>query len=54
VLVAIDRPECLRAAWPLVEQWTGETGLVTTELVPACRTSSGDGTMRQVDPSEGR
>lgn len=34
-LIAIDRPEAVRRWWPVVEELTARTGLVTAEVVPA-------------------
>jgi PII-like signaling protein len=39
LLVAIDRPDRIRAAWPLVSDLTAEHGLVTSELVPTAFTA---------------
>lgn len=41
VTVVIDTPERIAAAFPIVDELTGERGLVTSEMVPALRTSAG-------------
>jgi hypothetical protein len=42
VTVLLDTPERVAAAFPLVEEATQETGLVTVETVPALASSAGD------------
>jgi len=39
--VAIDTPEEIARLWPIVDELTDETGLVTSELVPALRAVGG-------------
>ncbi|MFN8176238.1 MAG: DUF190 domain-containing protein [Solirubrobacteraceae bacterium] len=41
VTVAVDVPERVREWFAIVDRITGETGLVTSEMVPAFRSSSG-------------
>jgi len=40
VTVIIDRPEEIQRLWPIVDQATSATGLVTSELVPAFRAAA--------------
>jgi PII-like signaling protein len=42
VTVVIDRPERIRSWFGIVEEVTAETGLVTSETVPAFRAAAGD------------
>jgi PII-like signaling protein len=37
VTIVVDRPEEIRRVWPIVDDATGRSGLVTSELVPAFR-----------------
>ncbi|UGS33791.1 DUF190 domain-containing protein [Capillimicrobium parvum] len=39
VTVLVDRPERMRRWWPIVDELTAGTGLVTSEVVPAVRAS---------------
>lgn len=41
--VVIDRPERMRRWYAIVDEMTDETGLVTSEVVPAVRTTGPDG-----------
>ena len=43
VTVLVDTPERMQRLWPLVEQVTGEAGLVTSEMVPAFHREPGRG-----------
>jgi PII-like signaling protein len=40
VTVIVDTPECIRESFAIVDELTADTGLVTSEIVPAFRTSS--------------
>ena len=40
VTIVVDRPEEIRRLWPIVNEATTETGLVTSELVPAFRAAA--------------
>lgn len=40
VTVVVDRPEAIRRVWPVVDAATAESGLVTSELVPAYRAAA--------------
>ena len=42
VTIVIDSPERIAAAFAVIDELTGERGLVTSEIVPAMRASSGD------------
>ncbi|MDO8212033.1 DUF190 domain-containing protein [Conexibacter sp. CPCC 206217] len=42
VTIVVDRPARIRRAFELVDELTDQTGLVTSELVPALRTGDGD------------
>ncbi|MGH3025066.1 MAG: DUF190 domain-containing protein, partial [Gaiellaceae bacterium] len=37
VTIVVDRPKEIRRIWPIVDRATSESGLVTSELVPAFR-----------------
>jgi PII-like signaling protein len=37
VTVVVDRPEAIQRWWPVIDELTDETGLVTSELVPAAQ-----------------
>jgi PII-like signaling protein len=41
VAVIVDRPSEIQRLWPIVDEATRETGLVTSELVPAYRAAAG-------------
>lgn len=40
VTIVVDRPEEVRRIWPIIDRATAETGLVTSELVPAFRAAA--------------
>jgi PII-like signaling protein len=42
VTIVIDSPERIAAAFAIIDELTGERGLVTSETIPAMRASSGD------------
>ena len=46
VTVVIDRPEQIAAAFEIVDELTAETGLVTSELIPAMASMSDGGSRR--------
>jgi PII-like signaling protein len=41
VVVAVDRPDRIAAAWPVIDRLTARSGVVTGELVPAFRARAG-------------
>jgi PII-like signaling protein len=41
VTIAVDRPEHVRRWWPVLDEVTRDTGLVTSEVVPASRAVGG-------------
>jgi PII-like signaling protein len=43
VVVVVDAPANVPRWWPIVDAATGEAGLVTSELVPACHAFAGPG-----------
>ncbi len=45
----IDTPENIGRTFPIIDELTGEKGLVTSELIPAARTSTGSGGLRPAD-----
>ncbi len=45
VTVVVDRPERVREWFAIVDELTGETGLVTSEMVPAFRAGAGAGAL---------
>jgi PII-like signaling protein len=38
--VVVDTPEQIERLWPIVDELTAETGLVTSEMVPAVRAAA--------------
>jgi PII-like signaling protein len=42
VVVIVDSPEKISALWPIVDELTSESGIVTSELVPASTGLAGD------------
>jgi PII-like signaling protein len=38
--VVVDTPEHVKRLWPIVDELTAETGLVTSEIVPAARAAA--------------
>jgi PII-like signaling protein len=40
VTIVVDRPEEIRRIWPIIDEATASTGLVTSELVPAFRAAA--------------
>jgi len=54
VTVIIDRPDRMRRWWPIVDEATARTGLVTSEVVPAVRATGpgiGHGGLRLAAPA---
>jgi PII-like signaling protein len=47
-VVLVDTPTALRRWWPIVDEMTGEAGMVTSELVPAAHAHVGGGEPRLV------
>jgi len=43
--VVVDTPDRMAAVFPIIDELTSERGLVTSELIPAARVRTGDGTI---------